>query len=209
MFVQDNTYFQPTTHPVCEYFVNTSATPRDALVHVIKSWLDRYNNQIISSLFPLSSHTIPSSIQEQQINSFIDIIITVLSNFNMPSYMIFPVVLYANKYVQAQGIKLDQLFHLLLASTMTTIKYWDDSPSGVNKIVSITFNYSIESVNLVERTFLEGIGWNLTLHWEEVEYLTAQIIEYLNSRSHPPVVYLPISNNTYIVPNVHCFVTNS
>jgi len=186
-----------------EHSLPSHITPRDILVHTIRSWLEIHD----SFFFTFNSL---QSINES-INSFIDIIITVLFNYNMPNCMVFPVVMYANKYVRAQGIKHDQLFHLLLASTMTTIKFWDDTASGVNKVIASTFNYSLQSVNHVERNFLKGIGWDLTLHWEEVELFALQISEYLNSlQSRPPLIYLHTNQNSYIssTPGVYCYVTN-
>ena len=96
---------------------------------------------------------------------------------------------------------------------MITIKFWDDTAAGVNKIIAGSFNYSLQSVNRVERNFLKGIDWDLTLHWEEVESFAVIILEYLNSvqcRPPPPpqIVYIHDQNNSYLVPGVYCYVTN-
>jgi len=196
------TYLPPATPPPPPI---PQLQPRDLLFHVIKSWV----SSPADFLLPLES----LQMVHDRINSFIDTVLAVLSSFNISNYMIFPVVIYAQRYVLRQGVQYDQLFHLLLASTMSTIKYWEDTATGVNKTIAASFNYSLESVNHVERSFLNAIQWDLTLDWDEVEHFALQITDYLTSIQISNIqssylYYPPEQGQVSNVPYVYCYVVN-
>jgi hypothetical protein len=82
--------------------------------------------------------------------------------------MIIPVLMYADKFAVKQGIKHDQLFYLMLSSVMVCIKFWDDTTSLKNAAIAQAFNYSLKSVNSIERNFLKGLDYDLSLSLPEI-----------------------------------------
>jgi len=133
----------------------TRSISKAHLVHVAKTWLSTYDNAFYSQ------NPIPA--METRLSAFFDIVFVILENYKFPKYMIIPVMMYADKFAQKQGIKHDQLFYLVLASTIVCIKFWDDNTSLKNSSVAQSFNYSLKSVNSIERNFLKGVDYSLSL----------------------------------------------
>lgn len=133
----------------------TRSISKAHLVHVAKVWLSTYDNAFYSQ------NPIPA--METRLSAFFDIVFVILENYKFPKYMIIPVMMYADKFAQKQGIKHDQLFYLVLASTIVCIKFWDDNTSLKNSSVAQSFNYSLKSVNSIERNFLKGVDYSLSL----------------------------------------------
>jgi len=131
------------------------------LNNVVRSWLELYDKAFYQQ------HAL--SAIEKRITIYLDVICTVLEHYPDAGYMLVPVVLYADKYVRTQGIHHTQVFYLLLASTICTLKYWDDSAQSVNKSISLAFNYPLNAINDVEKSFLGGLKWDLSLSWEDIE----------------------------------------
>jgi hypothetical protein len=96
--------------------------------------------------------------------------------------MIIPVMMYADKFAVKQGIKHDQLFYLMLSSVMVCIKFWDDTTSLKNAAIAQAFNYSLKSVNSIERNFLKGLDYNLSLNLPEI----LQYIEQITTAPYKP-----------------------
>eukprot|EP01111_Echinosteliopsis_oligospora_P006996 TRINITY_DN2150_c0_g1_i1.p1 TRINITY_DN2150_c0_g1~~TRINITY_DN2150_c0_g1_i1.p1 ORF type:complete len:186 (-),score=19.88 TRINITY_DN2150_c0_g1_i1:186-743(-) len=133
----------------------TRSISKAHLVHVAKQWLATYDSAFYTQ------NPIPA--METRLSAFFDIVFVILENYKFPKYMIIPVMMYADKFAQKQGIKHDQLFYLVLASTIVCIKFWDDNTSLKNSSVAQSFNYSLKSVNSIERNFLKGVDYQLSL----------------------------------------------
>jgi len=126
------------------------------LLNVAKMWLHKYDN-----VFYTQQNSIAA--MDARLASFFDIIFCILENYRFPSSMIIPILMYADKFAIKQGIKHEQLFYLMLSSCMVCIKFWDDNTALRNSAIAQAFNYSLKSVNAIERNFLKGLEYNLSL----------------------------------------------
>ncbi len=105
--------------------------------------------------------------------------------------IVFPMLIYADKYVSKYGINHCQLFNLLLTryedfppihsvnyvyrvyihithlfnliSMIVTVKFWDDTSRISNAAIAKTFNYKLKDVNLMEKWFLSGLEYKLSM----------------------------------------------
>jgi len=149
--------------------VYTQSISRAHLLNVAKNWLFKYDH-----LF-YAQNAIPA--MDSRLASFFDIIFCILENYRFPASMIIPIMIYADKFAIKQGIKHEQLFYLMLSSAMVCIKFWDDTTSLKNSAIAQAFNYSLKSVNSIERNFLKGLEYDLSLSTPEmmdyIEKITA------------------------------------
>eukprot|EP01113_Clastostelium_recurvatum_P033466 TRINITY_DN441_c0_g1_i3.p1 TRINITY_DN441_c0_g1~~TRINITY_DN441_c0_g1_i3.p1 ORF type:complete len:229 (-),score=44.70 TRINITY_DN441_c0_g1_i3:64-696(-) len=98
------------------------------------------------------------------IDHLYDIIISLLSQLECnPKEFFIPVVYYSDMFIRKHGIKHNQLFNLLLASTMLTAKFWGESVLVSNKKIAAVFRYRLSDLNVIERRFLAGIDFKFTL----------------------------------------------
>eukprot|EP00026_Physarum_polycephalum_P016732 Phypoly_transcript_17715.p1 GENE.Phypoly_transcript_17715~~Phypoly_transcript_17715.p1 ORF type:complete len:145 (+),score=29.48 Phypoly_transcript_17715:195-629(+) len=125
---------------------------------------------------------------DTRLASFFDILFCILDNYKFPASMIIPVLMYADKFAVKQGIKHDQLFYLMLSSVMVCIKFWDDTTSLKNAAIAQAFNYSLKSVNSIERNFLKGLDYDLSLNLPEI----FQYIEKITAAPYKPS-FAPLS----------------
>jgi len=150
--------------------VYTQSISKAHLLNVAKVWLQKYDNAFYAQ------NSMPA--MDTRLASFFDILFCILDNYKFPASMIIPVLMYADKFAVKQGIKHDQLFYLMLSSVMVCIKFWDDTTSLKNAAIAQAFNYSLKSVNSIERNFLKGLDYDLTLSIPEIityiEKITAQ-----------------------------------
>ncbi len=51
---------------------------------------------------------------------------------------------------------------------MVCIKFWDDNTALRNSAIAQSFNYSVKSVNSIERNFLKGVDYDLSLSTMEI-----------------------------------------
>jgi hypothetical protein len=146
--------------------VYTQSISKAHLLNVAKMWLYKYD----FAFYTQNSITA----MDTRLASFFDILFCILDNYKFPASMIIPSLMYADKFAAKQGIKHDQLFYLMLSSVMVCIKFWDDTTSMKNAAIAQAFNYSLKSVNSIERNFLKGLDYNLHL-------TNADIIKYIES----------------------------
>jgi len=86
-----------------------------------------------------------------------------------PGDIFIPMLIYADKYVRKYGINHCQLFNLLLTSMIVTMKMWDDTSSITNASIAKTFNYRLKDVNLMEKWFLSGLEYKLSMTDDDVD----------------------------------------
>jgi len=151
--------------------VFTQSISKAHLLNVAKMWLHKYDNTFFAQ------NSIPA--MDNRLISFFDIIFCILENYKFPASMIIPVLMYADKFAVKQGIKHEQLFYLMLSSTMVCIKFWDDTTALRNSAIAQAFNYSIKSVNSIERNFLKGLEYELALS-------TPEMIQYIERIAAAP-----------------------
>jgi len=169
--------------------IYTQSISKAHLLNVAKMWLHKYDNVFYTQ------NSI--SAMDTRLASFFDIIFCILENYRFPSSMIIPILIYADKFAIKQGIKHEQLFYLMLSSCMVCIKFWDDNTALRNSAIAQAFNYSIKSVNSIERNFLKGLEYDLSLSTSEM----LQYIERVAATPYPksfasPYHTTPISSTT-------------
>jgi len=152
--------------------IYTQSISKAHLLNVAKMWLQQYDNAFYSQ------NSIPA--MDTRLASFFDIIFCILENYKFPSSMIIPILIYADKFAIKQGIKHEQLFYLMLSSCMVCIKFWDDNTALRNSAIAQAFNYSVKSVNSIERNFLKGLEYDLSLSTREM----IQYIEKITALSY-------------------------
>jgi len=134
---------------------------RDLLINKMSQWLiehDRvyYNSHVVTDI-------------HDAIAEILDIITNLVGMLKSSSQMLAVIMLYADRFVKRSGIKHNQLFNLLLTSTVITVKFWNESVVVSNKNIAQVFEFSLEDVNLMERRFLAGVEYALVLSEEDVK----------------------------------------
>eukprot|EP01111_Echinosteliopsis_oligospora_P018597 TRINITY_DN8634_c0_g1_i1.p1 TRINITY_DN8634_c0_g1~~TRINITY_DN8634_c0_g1_i1.p1 ORF type:complete len:180 (-),score=22.10 TRINITY_DN8634_c0_g1_i1:209-748(-) len=134
------------------------------------------------------------------INYLFRILYHVLMNLECcaPADIFVPMLIYADKYVQKYGINHCQLFNLLLTSMIVTMKFWDDTSNISNAAIAKTFNYKLQDVNLMEKWFLSGLEYKLSMtdeevdrfivHWAHLHHSHHNSISSLHHRNHHNVL---------------------
>ncbi|EFA81236.1 hypothetical protein PPL_06075 [Heterostelium album PN500] len=111
----------------------------------------------------------------EAIDEIFDIILSLLEMMKAPPSLLSSVVYYANKFVSRTGIKHNQLFNLLLTSTIVTLKFWSESTPINNRILADIFEFPVQDINLMERRFLTGIDYHLIITEEQIEIFLSKI----------------------------------
>jgi len=106
---------------------------------------------------------------EDTLNQLFVILLEMFDIYKFPRHMFIPVILYANRFVSKYGIKHNQLFNLLLTSTLIAMKFWDDTTPITNARVADAFRYSINEVRIMEMRFLKGLDYSLSLSTDDVK----------------------------------------
>jgi len=168
-----------TSNAACGLFSRWLETPvplpsnagseRDFLVHKMSQWLvehDRlyYNSHVVSDI-------------HEAIAEILDIITNLVGMLKSSSQMLAVIMMYADRFVKRSGIKHNQLFNLLLTSTVVTVKFWNEAVVVSNKNIAQVFEFSLEDVNLMERRFLAGVEYNLCVNEADVKGFLVTIIE--------------------------------
>lgn len=149
-------------------------TERDLLVHRMSQWLvehDRlyYNSHAIADI-------------HEAIAEILDIIINLVGMLKSSSHMLAVIMLYADRFVKRSGIKHNQLFNLLLTSTVVTVKFWHEAVVVSNRNIAQVFEFTLDDVNLMERRFLAGVEYTLCLSEEDVRrFLNSMVLDFMAS----------------------------
>ncbi|KAN0025936.1 hypothetical protein ACTFIU_001700 [Dictyostelium citrinum] len=123
------------------------------------------------------------------IDEIFDIVLAILDMMKCSSNLLIPIIIYADKFVNRSGIKHNQLFNLLLTSTVVSLKFWSESTQVNNAIIAEIFNFSLKDMNLMERRFLTGVDYNLFLNSTHTTNFLFQLYEnqhtFLSYFKHP------------------------
>ncbi|EGC28276.1 hypothetical protein DICPUDRAFT_160401 [Dictyostelium purpureum] len=145
------------------------------------------------------------------IDEIFDIVLAILDMMKCSSNLLIPIIMYADKFVTRSGIKHNQLFNLLLTSTVVSLKFWSESTQVNNAIIAEIFNFSLKDMNLMERRFLLGVDYNLFLNSTHVNNFLIQLYEnqniFLSSFKHqfvqPQIFVMPADLAKYQQTLIH------
>jgi len=145
-----------------ESFKFSPDTPftRKLLIQLCISWIEENDREY------LISHSFTEV--EDTLNQLFVILLDLFEMYKFPRHMFIPVLLYANRFVRKYGIKHNQLFNLLLTSSLVTMKFWDDTTPITNTRIADAFRYSINEVRVMEVRFLKGLDYSLSLTTDQV-----------------------------------------
>jgi len=145
-----------------EAFKLSPDTPftRKILLQLCISWIEENDREYLL--------THPSSEVEDTLNQLFGILLELFDLYRFPRHMFIPVVLYANRFVTKYGIKHNQLFNLLLTSSLVAMKFWDDTTPITNTRIADAFRYSPSEVRIMEVRFLKGLNYSFSLTTDEV-----------------------------------------
>lgn len=151
--------------------LGSTRTERDLLINKMSQWLREHDSAYYNSHVVADIH--------DAIAEILDIITNLVSMLKTTSNMLAVIMLYADKFVKRSGIKHNQLFNLLLTSTVVTVKFWNESVVVSNKNIAQVFEFSLEDVNLMERRFLAGVEFQLCLNEDDVKmFLLSMLNDY-------------------------------
>jgi len=134
---------------------------RKILLHLCISWIEENDKDYLT--------THPYEEVEDTLNQLFVILLDLFEIYKFPRHMFVPVVIYANRFVSKYGIKHNQLFNLLLTSTLIAMKFWDDTTPITNARIADAFRYSISEVRIMEMRFLKGLDYSLSLTSDDVK----------------------------------------
>lgn len=151
------------SHLLDDSFKLNPDTPltRKFLAQICLSWLE--DNDVDY----LHTHNVDEV--EQTLNQLFSILLDLCDMYKFPRHMFIPIVMYAHKFVTKYGIKHNQLFNLLLTSTMVAMKFWDDTTPVTNLRIAETFRYSLSEVRIMEQRFLKGLDYSFSLTVQDVK----------------------------------------
>eukprot|EP01112_Ceratiomyxa_fruticulosa_P020343 TRINITY_DN68_c0_g1_i1.p1 TRINITY_DN68_c0_g1~~TRINITY_DN68_c0_g1_i1.p1 ORF type:complete len:266 (-),score=31.14 TRINITY_DN68_c0_g1_i1:202-999(-) len=138
-----------------------SSIERDVLIHKMALWL-KENDRVY-----YGSHLIEDI--HNAIGDILDIITNLIGMLKTPTSMLAVIILYADRFVKHSGIKHNQLFNLLLTSSVVTVKFWNESVIVSNRNMAQLFEFSLADLNLMENRFLLGVEYTLCLNVEDVK----------------------------------------
>jgi len=133
---------------------------RKILLQLCISWIEENDKEYLN--------THPLTEIEDTLDQLFVILLDLMDIYKFPRHMFVPVILYANRFVGKYGIKHNQLFNLLLTSTLVSMKFWDDTTPITNARIADAFRYSINEVRIMEMRFLKGLDYSLSLTTDEV-----------------------------------------
>jgi len=141
--------------------VISGSIERDVLIHKMAQWL-KENDRVYYGL-----HSVDDI--HSAIGDILDIITNLIGMLKTPTTMLAVILLYADRFVKHSGIKHNQLFNLLLTSSVVTVKFWNESVVVSNRNMAQLFEFSLADLNLMEHRFLLGVDYVLCLSVEDVK----------------------------------------
>jgi len=153
--------------------IGNARTERDALICKMAQWLQENDKAYYGSHLVDDVHS--------AIGDILDIIVNLLGMLKTPTNLLAVILLYADRFVKRSGIKHNQLFNLLLTSSVVTVKFWNESVVVSNKNMAQLFEFSLADLNLMEHRFLLGVDYVLCLSENDVKVFLKTIeSEYQN-----------------------------
>ncbi|KAN0049872.1 hypothetical protein ACTA71_002970 [Dictyostelium dimigraforme] len=131
---------------------------------------------------PVYTHTLVLEDVLDAVYEIFDIIISILEMLKSNSSLLAPIVYYSNSFVKRAGIKHNQLFNLLLTSTIVTLKFWSESVQIRNILLADIFEFPVKDINIMEKRFLSGIDYNLNISQDEISEFLARFDKSYHER---------------------------
>jgi len=160
-------------------------TECDVLVHKMAQWLKEYDGLYYESHLIEDIH--------EAIEEILSVIMNLLGMLRTSSSMLMVIMVYADMFVKRSGIRHNQLFNLMLTSSVVTVKFWNESVVVSNKNIARLFHFALSDVNLMERRFLSGINYNLCIFEDYVKtFITSIHKEFQTStnKSASPMIIM-------------------
>jgi len=137
--------------------------PMDVLASMhalVRSWI-----QVNDTAFFLS-HNLNDI--EMTLHMLFNEILDFYDNFEFPRSMFPLAVMYADRFVAMFGIRHDQVFNLLLISSVITMKFWCDVCRVTNRTAAQFFSYPLHEINVMEIRFLRGMDYKFSVKAAEL-----------------------------------------
>ncbi|KAN0012006.1 hypothetical protein ACTFIU_000225 [Dictyostelium citrinum] len=131
---------------------------------------------------PVYTHTLVLEDVLDAVYEIFDIIVSILEMLKSNSSLLAPIVYYSNSFVKRAGIKHNQLFNLLLTSTIVTLKFWSESVQIRNILLADIFEFPVKDINIMEKRFLSGIDYNLNISQTEISDFLAKFDKSYHER---------------------------
>lgn len=147
--------------------ITSACSEREALISKMAQWLQENDRAYYGSHLVQDIHS--------AIGDILDIIVNLVGMLKTPTSMIAAIILYADRFVKRSGIKHNQLFNLLLTSSVVTVKFWNESVVVSNKNMAQLFEFSLADLNLMEHRFLLGVDYVLCLSENDVKVFLQNI----------------------------------
>jgi len=154
---------------------------RDVLIHKMALWL-KENDRVY-----YGGHLIEDI--HNAIGDILDIIANLIGMLKTPTSMLAVILLYANRFVRHSGIKHNQLFNLLLTSSVVTVKFWNESVIVSNRNMAQLFEFSLADLNLMEHRFLLGVEYVLCLSVDDVKNFLITIENEFHTNTSESIKY--------------------
>lgn len=166
-----------TTNDTWERYRKKQLETNKGLVSVVMGWIEKYDPQtynrfkhedmerwvwqLLNTIFQLMAW------RRQEVVSSSDVEGMIKAEQGYYELLVATVI-YADRYVKARGLEGIKLFHLLGVSALCTIKYWEERNDMSNKTCAEAIGVSLQEVNAMERSFIQGLGYSFTLTSQDV-----------------------------------------
>ncbi|EFA82325.1 hypothetical protein PPL_04750 [Heterostelium album PN500] len=127
-------------------------------------------------LDPNFTHNNPSIIQH--IEEILDNILALLEVTGAQPSLLSTVIFYTDRFLRGATIMYDQLFSVLLISTIITLKFWTENLQIKNSIfVEIFKTYKLKDINMMEICFLNAIQYDLFITQKEIKIFLKSFLD--------------------------------
>eukprot|EP01114_Cavostelium_apophysatum_P007250 TRINITY_DN191_c0_g1_i1.p1 TRINITY_DN191_c0_g1~~TRINITY_DN191_c0_g1_i1.p1 ORF type:complete len:182 (-),score=32.47 TRINITY_DN191_c0_g1_i1:91-576(-) len=93
-------------------------------------------------------------------------------------YNVILPIIYVSRFIDIHGrVTKEDLFHLLLISTIVTVKFWQDTGANFEQLSYIS-GLGKKTLVAMEKGFLQAIDYNLNLSVEEIELFRIDASKY-------------------------------
>ncbi|EFA82316.1 hypothetical protein PPL_04741 [Heterostelium album PN500] len=111
----------------------------------------------------------------EAIQTIFEFILGLLDMFEAPPSLLRTVIYYSEKYVSKVGIIHNEIFNLILMSTIVSLKFWPENIYVENIIFADIFEIPNKDINIMERNFLTGVNYHLNIKEEDVNSFLSSI----------------------------------
>ncbi|EFA82346.1 hypothetical protein PPL_04771 [Heterostelium album PN500] len=142
----------------------------------------------------------------QHIEEILDNILSLLVTMRVEPSLLRIVIFYTDKFLRGATIMYDQLFSVLLISTIVTMKFWTENLHIKNYMFAQIFNrYKLKDINMMEICFLNAIGYDLAVTEKNISQYLKSFIDNklwptLSAYNHNIKINSPVTTPTVSSP---------